>query len=85
MPSVVMNDGTRMTVEMKPLMNPTVTPITSSTTTTGHMFDGSPSISRAATTTMTVTSEPTERSKLPLISTKYEPAARMTSGAERFR
>ena len=49
------------------------------------MFDGSPSISRAATTTMTVTSEPTERSKLPLISTKYAPAARMTSGAERFR
>ena len=80
-----MNEGTRMTVEMKPLTNPTVTPISRSTTTTGHMRDGSPSISRAAATTTTVHSAPTERSKLPLISTKYEPAARITSGAERFR
>ncbi len=85
MPSVVMNDGTRSTVEMKPLKKPTRRPITSSRTITGHVFDGSPSISRAATTTITVTSEPTERSKLPLTSTKYAPAARITSGAERLR
>ncbi len=67
------------------MTNPTASPISSSTTMTGHMRDSSPSISRAATTTMTVHSAPTERSKLPLISTKYEPAARITSGAERFR
>ena len=81
-----MNDGTRSTVEMKPLTKPTTTPIAEQQRRSPATCSaGSPSISRAATTTITVTSEPTERSKLPLTSTKYAPAARITSGAERFR
>ena len=52
---------------------------------TGQVLPGSPSISRAATTTTTVTTEPTERSNSPETITKYWPAARITSGAARFR
>ena len=46
---------------------------------------GATTAETAAATTTTVHSAPTERSKLPLINTKYEPAAKITSGAERFR
>ena len=85
MPSVVMNDGTRSRVVISPLTSPTATPIASSSAITGQVVAGSPSISRAATTTTTVTSEPTDRSNSPETITKYWPAARITSGAARFR
>ena len=84
-PSVVMNDGTRRRVVISPLTRPTAAPIASSSAMTGHVLPGSPSISRAATTTTTVTSEPTDRSNSPETMTKYCPAARITSGAARFR
>ena len=80
-----MNDGTRRRVVMTPLTNPTPTPIASSSAITGQVRDGSSSISRAATTTTTVTSEPTDRSNSPETITKYWPAARITSGAARLR
>ena len=51
----------------------------------GQVLDGSSSMSRAATTTTTVTIEPTERSNSPDTITKYWPAARMASGAARLR
>ena len=80
-----MNDGTRRRVVTTPLTTPTAAPIASSSAITGQVLPGSPSISRAATTTTTVTSEPTERSNSPETITKYWPAARITSGAARFR
>ena len=51
----------------------------------GTVFDGSPSICLAATTAITVTSDPTDRSNSPDASTKYAPMARIASGADVFR
>ena len=64
---------------------PTMSPITNSSAITGHVFAGSPSDSFAATTTTTVTNEPTERSNSPEAMTKNAPAARIASGAARLR
>ena len=50
-----------------------------------QVFDGSLAVSIDPPTTVSVTSEPTERSKPPLTRTKSWPAARMASGAARRR
>ena len=51
MPRVVMNDGTRSRVVIRPLTSPTSAPKASRSSTTGQVRAGSLSISRAATTT----------------------------------
>ena len=86
MPRVVMNDGTRSRVVTRPLTSPTSdAEARAGAATTGQVRAGSLSISRAATTTCAVTSEPTERSNSPETITKYWPAASRMIGAERPR
>ena len=77
MPSVVMNDGTAAARGDEAVDQPDRDADGEQQAITGHDLDGSPSISRAATTTITVTSEPTERSNSPETITKYWPAARI--------
>ena len=84
-PSVVMNDGTRRRVVMRPLARPTAAPMRSTRAITGSVLSGLSARTWAATTTVTVTTDPTDRSNSPLTITKYCPAASTASGAARLR
>ena len=84
-PSVVMNDGTRRRVVISPLATPTAAPIARTRRMTSRVLSGWSARTWAATTTVTVTSDPTDRSYSPLTITKYCPAARTASGAARLR
>ena len=85
MPRVVMNDGTRSRVVIRPLTTPTAAPMASTSASTASVLSGLSASSWAATTTVTVTSDPTDRSNSPVTMTKNWPAARITSGAARLR
>ena len=80
-----MNDGTRRRVVISPLATPTAAPMSSTSAITRRVLSGLSASTWAATTTVTVTSEPTDRSYSPVTITKYCPAASTASGAARLR
>src|SRR5881394_1538675 len=80
-----MNDGTFSTVVTRPLTRPTSTLSPATSGSTHQLRPGSPSPTRAETTTHAVISAPTDRSNSPATITNSSPSATASKGADRLR